>query len=127
MTQYNHILASISDGRQMQFKDDDQWQDIDTQDVFKKLAISAPAENFRVKPITIRIGDIDVPEPLKTAPKRGSTYHIPDVNASSLFWAMEWQDSDSDKQRLKRGQVHLPSDHAVEHARALILVSGGEV
>lgn len=124
---YATILTHVAEGRQMQVLEDEQWHDIETQDIFKKLAVGVSPEHLRIKPVTIRIGELDVPEPMKDAPKYGTTYYITDINTPTLFWAMEWQNSDVDKLRLKRNQCHLDSGNAVEHGRALIVVSGGAV
>jgi len=127
MKEYETIINAALKGRAIQFKDEDKWTDIDHTDFMKKMAVGHPPELFRLKPVTVRIGDIDVPEPAKVALKFDQTYYIPDTNAESLHWAMKWTDSAVDFMRLKRGMVHLAPENSTEHAKAMIISGGGAV
>lgn len=82
---------------------------------------------YEIVPRTIRIGGIDVPEPVREALKVGTEYFIADISGSDLYGRTTWRDDIIDVRWLKAGLVHLTREAAIEHAKALILVSGGKV
>lgn len=88
------------------------------------LYIGRDKWQVRRKPRTIRIGDMDVPEPMRVAPKDGTTYWLADPTASELT-SVSWDSDTSDRYWLKSGLCHLTQEAAEAHRRALILVSGG--
>jgi hypothetical protein len=83
------------------------------------------AECYRIKPRTIRIGEIDVPEPVRVALMNGDIYYYPS-NTNGVMSATWWGDT-SDRNRLQHNMIHLTKEAAELHAEALILVSGGRV
>lgn len=86
---------------------------------------------FRVKPETITINGIEVPAPMRVAPPKGETYWFvcfssgggPYGHTTPTRWAGDRYELD----RLKQARCHLTQEGAQQHARALILASGGEV
>ncbi len=83
---------------------------------------------FRIKPKTIMIGDIEVPEPLREAPEEGTTYYVPQFNSERMYpYTFRYRNDDFDKEVLKIGFMHLTKEAAEQHAKALIKVSGGKV
>ena len=83
--------------------------------------------DYRIRPRTIRIGDIDVPEPVREALKKSQQYFIAVITDSNFYVSTVWSDDNLDKICLARGLIHLTKEAAIEHAKALILVSGGKV
>ena len=81
---------------------------------------------YRLKTCTIRIGDIDVPEPMRSAPEVGSSYFIINLIHPNMVVECEWDGSQSDAWYLARGICHPTEEAAIAHAKALILVSGGK-
>lgn len=79
---------------------------------------------YRIKPKTIRIGDIDVPEPVREALEIGQEYFVasPAMGGGSQFM---WNGCAHDLKFLRHGLIHLNREAAELHAKALILVSGG--
>ena len=77
----------------------------------------------RRKPRAIRIGNMDVPEPLRVAPEMGATFWL--VLMTYETSRFEWVDNRVGRDWLKRGLVHSTQEAAEQHRRALILVSGG--
>jgi hypothetical protein len=79
---------------------------------------------YRRKPQTIKIGDIEVPEPCKVALEYGQEYFVPDVatEGASLH---SWNGDPEDIHALESKLVHLDRRSAVRHALALIKVSKG--
>ena len=78
----------------------------------------------RRKPRTIRIGDMDVPEPMRVAPAVGTHYWI--VSVSEEFsYSSTWAGDESDFYCLGWGLCQSTKEAAETHRKALILVSGG--
>ena len=82
---------------------------------------------YRLKTCTIRIGDIDVPEPMRSAPDVLSCYFLALPSESIMFAESKWTNDWFDVQCLERGMCHATEEAAIAHAKALILVSGGAV
>lgn len=82
---------------------------------------------YRRKPRTIRIGEIEVTEPVREPLQNGEQYFVP---------AIEWGDEDTNSTRwdgdstdrclLKQGMVHLTEEAALAHAKALIALTAKE-
>lgn len=83
--------------------------------------------DYRIKPKTIRIGDLDVPEPVREALKNGQEYFIASIGGKSFGGKDTWKGDEYDNRWLSRGLIHLTSEAAELHAKALILVSGGKI
>ena len=82
-----------------------------------------PEQEYRRKPKTIRIGEYDVPEPMRVAPVMdGSVYYAPILKqAGSEVYV--WVGDDTDRWNLAAGLVHTTREAADTHARALIALS----
>lgn len=78
---------------------------------------------YRRKPRTIRIGEFDVPEPLREAPALGSAYMVPNMFTVSGATYRNWDSDTADFIALERGLAHLTSEAAELHAKALISLS----
>jgi len=78
----------------------------------------------RRKPKTIRIGGMEVPEPMRVAPAYGARYWVADPTeriATTYLWAND----SADNGFVSRGVAHATEDGARLHREALIKVSGG--
>ena len=82
---------------------------------------------YRTKKKTIKIGDMEVPEPFKGTLDIGDTYYLIDLHDDDLVYDDEWGNAYLDKRLHTRGLIHLDKESAIAHAKALIKVSGGEV
>lgn len=80
---------------------------------------------WRIKPKTIRIGEIDVPEPVRAAPEVGCKYFYVALSAPECYYSTSWSSDKSDNRLLSLGLIHLTREAVELHAKALILVSGG--
>lgn len=78
-------------------------------------------------PESIQIGDVRVPKPLMEPPPLGTRYWFLDLHSKDLVAHFQWGGGDFDNRNLQRGLVHLIDRAALEHAKALIKVSGGRV
>lgn len=75
---------------------------------------------YRIRPNTIRIGEYDVPEPLREMPTLGTDYYITDIAGSSLYGVATWVCDVEDITWFNRGMVHSTKDAAICHAKALL-------
>ena len=82
---------------------------------------------LRRRPRTITIAGIGVPEPMREAPPVGTECWRVDLRGEPLAMRIIWDDVGAEKLWLRRGLLHRTEEAAQQHARALILASGGEV
>lgn len=76
---------------------------------------------YRRKPRTININGIEVPEPMRNAPKHGSIYFFPRIELGDKYaFATQWSGDYIDEMRLKDGICHATSEAAELHAKALL-------
>ncbi len=81
---------------------------------------------YRIKPRTIMIGDMEIPSPLQEAPSDNTKYWtVSFFDEYSLVVGRFWCGSGNDIAFLRHGLIHLDRDSAIDHARALITISGG--
>ena len=83
---------------------------------------------FRLKPKTILINGNECPAPiLWDSLPEGTKFWIADPSRHDGEFCrhLVWDGQDCDVQHLQRGLVHLSKQDAVEHAKAIILASGG--
>ncbi|OKP02588.1 hypothetical protein [Xenorhabdus eapokensis] len=78
------------------------------------------ARKYRLKPRAIKIGDIEVPEPVRYTPSRGTEYFVPITTRGTLCGGCVWFGDEFDLMMLKTGQIHLDKESAELHAKALI-------
>lgn len=71
---------------------------------------------------TIRIGDVDVPKPLRKAPLMGTDVYFPCVHEAGLVWHLPYGDRRVAR-LLERGLLHLTREAAHTHAMALLKFS----
>jgi len=105
-----------------------QWRyvgDTNWMDVIGEPCWDADKE-YRIRPRTIRIGDIDVPEPVRESLIDGDYYFIADCSAREPRSAV-WRGISYDRFLLSSGLIHRDASSAEAHRKALILVSGGKV
>lgn len=78
-------------------------------------------------PRTIKIGDVEVPEPERVAPNKGTDFWVADPCSQYHTIAREWTNSSKDMLWLSRGRVHLSPAAAIAHTEAEILATGGTI
>ena len=91
-------------------------------------AIDAPMSfydnmEYRLKPEppkTIRIGEYDVPEPVREPLEKDTEYWIADFSLEVLADRFKWYSDKFDNRMLKNGLIHLTKEAAVIHAKALV-------
>ncbi|MDE1488952.1 hypothetical protein KKI90_22265 [Xenorhabdus bovienii] len=82
-----------------------------------------PDSEYRLKPRTIKIGEYDVPEPVREPLEEYDEYFY--VNTGAIYHEggasfSRWMGNDVDNYRLSAGLIHLDHESAELHAKALI-------
>ena len=78
---------------------------------------------YRLKPEppkTIRIGEYDVPEPVREPLERDMEYWIANFALTTLADRFKWCNDKFDSWMLKNGLIHLTEEAAFIHAKALL-------
>lgn len=88
--------------------------------------VTTHPECVRLKPRTIRIGDREVPEPVREPLKDGDAFWIAGALPSGVPSKHTWRPEDIYFGWLRLGIVHRTREAAQQHIDALIAVSGGE-
>lgn len=109
------------------------WEDLVLYDALSWVATieqgKIQVHNYlRIKPRTITIGDMEVPEPLREMPESGYVYWpaLSDESFAQRTTVVSNHD-DWERNMLRRGLLHATAEAAIAHAKALIKISGGEV
>lgn len=72
-----------------------------------------------IKANTININGIEVSEPIRVAPEKGTIYHMPHVIGGDTI-SRYWTGCTDDYNNLHRGIIHLTKDAASTHTTALL-------
>ena len=125
---YAELLRAIADGKELQFEEwDGKWSPQDTADALHEFAAKDYMPNrYRVKPATITVNGIEVPEPMRERPPSGTRYFAASLARDDLASPLVWDDDDQDRIMLSRGVAHLTKDAAIAHAEAMIAPSKRE-
>ena len=108
---------------------DEGWSELDSFPMcFPVTTMDFDNYDYRIKPRTIMIGDIEVPEPMREAPKSGNWYYAPTPNQyMAPIVAHLWVGSQSDLSRIESGLCHDSFCAAVLHHEALIALTAKKV
>jgi len=82
---------------------------------------------YRRKPQTIKIGEHEFPMPMREAPALGAMYWVVELTNSDVASETQWVNDSSDRLWLQRGLCHTTEEAALQHAKALIAISGGQL
>ena len=107
------IVQAAANGAVIEFKQDGVWYEKTHNDLCYD-------DEYRIRPSTIRIGEYDVPEPLREMPARGTTYYVVDTVTPQSPQKYTWVGDTSDTGWFNLGILHSTSDAAVLHAEALL-------
>lgn len=126
MSEHVHaeLLRAIADGREIEFLDNyGCWSKACHSNVLGALATrpATGAPKFRVKPSTITVNGIEVPEPLRVVPGVGATYWF--VSAFRGAVKMRYTVDEGDHHALKSGLCHATEEAARAHFEAIISTS----
>lgn len=77
-----------------------------------------------MQPKTIRIGEFDVPEPLRECPKDGTRVFVVYLSGEPECIELTWIGASSQNLlKLRRGLLHTTQDAAISHSRALLSIT----
>lgn len=112
------ILRAIADGEKVQYRHFSsplEWKSHDNEDTVLcwKLLAGSDIYEWRIAPKTIKIGDCEVPEPCRVAPKVGQEFWA--VNPFAGPQQFTWDGSKEDHHALKSGFVLLTKEAAEKH------------
>lgn len=122
------ILRAIADGKKVQYRSTlsgkdwiqyGPWEDFDGKDIEAcwSLLASGPCVKWRIAPKTIKVGNVEVPEPCREVPEPGwKVWAIHPVNRVEPF---TWYSSKACYDALKGGFVHLTEKAAEQHYEAI--------
>ncbi|KMJ44687.1 hypothetical protein AB204_13000 [Xenorhabdus khoisanae] len=115
----SHITDKPWEYFQYRYGDGNDWLEYDNDFGFH------PEVDYRLKPRTIKIGDIEVPEPVREPLEECTRYYCPDINTYGTSDADYhlWDGDGNDKDRLQNGLIHLDRESAELHAKALIALT----
>lgn len=100
---------------------------IDKWDELKHSPSWNKGTKYRRKPRTIRIGEIDIPEPVREPLRNGEKYFVPAIDCGDAYVDKStWYNDSTDKRLLKQGFVHITNEAALAHAKALIALTAKE-
>ena len=122
------ILYAIADGKKVQYryvaKGEDwvrngSWKDFDAKSVeaCSNVLTGYPNVEWRVAPMTIKIGDFEVPAPCWIPPEVGQKFWT--VSPFSGTASFTWDGSKACRQALEEGFVHLSEEAARQHYEAI--------
>lgn len=83
-------------------------------------------EEYRIKPRTIKIGDFDVPEPMRGEPEYGHEYFVVEALSDIPAASQIWNGMDCEKRWLSMGLCHKSKESAIAHAKALIALTSAK-
>lgn len=121
---YDLILAAISGEQQMQVLGRSELVDCTHAEALWYLAENS--NEVRIKPKTIRIGDVEVPAPVTKPLGMGQTYWTWYLDAG-IVGARVWDNDHFDHCKLKSRTIHLTEAAARKNMEAVIKALGGEV
>lgn len=78
---------------------------------------------YRIKPRTIRCGDMEFPEPLRTSPEVGSWIYISNPLNGNGYIETRWVGDLDEALMLSRGMVHATREDAESHTVALLALT----
>lgn len=110
-THYDLIIA-WANGSDIQFRRDEteDWEDVKAPGWYDHY-------QYRVKPTAFMIGDMGVPEPIKSPLNIGDTYYIACVG---MVIPATWNDNEIDHKSLKNNLIHLEFSEAEIHSQAFV-------
>jgi hypothetical protein len=103
------------------FQDSEEWKPLfNNPSWFENVA-------YRRKPQTIKIGEHEFPMPMREAPALGAMYWVVELTHSAVAFHALWDNDSLDRLWLQRGLCHATEEAALQHAKALIAISGGQL
>jgi hypothetical protein len=120
-TEHKHaaVLRAIADEQEVQWRnhESEDWRDVGPSVVVNPISMWHLF--WRIKPRTILINGLEVPEPMRVEPDVGTVCWLADM-AGMEAGAFEWDGDEGDLEWLNLGLVHATEEAAQIHADALL-------
>lgn len=117
-------LRAIADGEDIESIDTRSgaagWSLISSQYALHRVAYDDAHLKFRIKPKTIRIGEYDVPEPMRKEPEEDAEFFLPTLLFTKKHIVCCWVGYPEQREQLAAGLCHSTAEAAELHAKALI-------
>ena len=127
---WRDVIQAMLDGKAVQYFDGEKWVDrSETYHIHISRLDKSPPTPHQIKPQYLKIGDIEVPEPVRDAGEmehRG-IYYTPYLGGWDFHMEYSWTAHEFDFNLLNKGLIHKNKEAAIAHAKALIKASGGDV
>lgn len=119
--EYADILEAIARGDDVEMSSDlyPAWVGVSPTVVLQRIEGKIATDRLRIKPKTIRIGEFDVPEPMRVAPEIGGAYWACLVQSGEVQ-AYKWLNDSTDKNLLKNGFIQATKEGAELQLKALL-------
>lgn len=126
---WKEVAQSIMDGEEVEVFNElsEKWVDVLHFPHFRITDLpNTPNQRYRIKPRTIMVGDMQVPEPVMEVSEleEGKAYYLPNPTRKDFYVWSSWDGNSVDLRLLKRGLIHKTKEAAILHAKALIKISG---
>lgn len=127
---WREVIQALLDGKDVEYFEDsaEKWIKLKhfPNPSFSGLSY-APDRIYRIKPRTIKIGEVDVPEPVRDESElnEGDLYYIASPTNKDLYERASWNNHPWDLLMLKRGRIYKTKENAIVHAKAEIKLVGG--
>jgi len=125
---HKEVIIAMGNGEPVEFYSDTSLRWHTSTDQRALNPMTAPNLEWRIKPKTIRVGNRDLPEPLRVAPANGDKFYP--VETYIEFddkWNYTWHSYTSQERWLRRGLLHSTKEAAEQWRDAFIELAGGEV
>jgi len=124
---YADILIAVAEGQDIEILPlaslEETWATATHTEALSNILYSFPVNHLRIKPKTIRIGEYDVPAPMRVAPKVGSTYYLCNPVYSPVRPAVEsdiWTGLPAEIVWLENGFLQVTEEGAEKQLKALL-------
>jgi hypothetical protein len=108
------ILQALLDGKEIEFFARD-WMEVQT--TGELLTAFYNNRQVRIKPRTIIVNGVEVPEPMKVKPEYGTIYYVARPASTD---GIPWYDDGFDNSHLSAGVCHSTPEAATLHWEAMI-------
>ena len=124
------VVQAIIDGKKVEIRGalsshNDEWSLLNEYQTYIRLLTNG-LFMFRLAQEMVTIGDVSFPKPESEPLKYDEEYWVADPAANNYVSASQWSDKLDELVLLRSGLIHLTRENAIEHAKALIKLSGGE-
>ena len=115
------ILRAIAEGKKVQYRERHSpsgWEFFDSSDRFLCCyLLEGDAIDWRIAPETVKIGDVEVPEPCREAPEVGKKFWTLTPFGGATHFT--WDGTKACYDALSSGFVHLTEEAALQHYEAI--------